>query len=163
MPSPTTPLTYQIVEALRARFATATAGATYWHTLSGDGQCVIGEPSVITPPRAGSGMVYVRFDTHQRDFGDIMTVMSETLNVAGWMVVPYLADTTAARTLAISKGHQDITTALETDMTLGGLVMDSCIVNVRDLAGDESQMPARFAAFSFEVRCKYYRARGSGT
>ena len=65
-------------------------------------------------------------------------------------------------TLAITKGHQDLTTTLETDMSLGGLLIDALIVNMRDLAGDGMQLPARLAAFSFGVRCRYWRGIGGG-
>lgn len=162
MPSPSTPLAYQILSALKTRFAVPVEGSTYWHTLSGTGQVIIGEPDQLFPAQASRGMVFLRIDSNPREFGEIRTMTSETLNVVGWMVVPFLADTTEARTLAITKGYQDLTTTLETDMSLGGLLIDALIVNMRDLAGDGMQLPARLAAFSFEVRCRYWRGIGGG-
>lgn len=162
MPSPSTPLAYQVLSALKTRFAVPVEGSTYWHTLSGTGQVIIGEPAQLFPAQAGRGMVFIRIESIAREFGQMLTQTTETLTVAGWMVVPFLADTTEARTLAIAKGHQDLTTTLETDMSLGGLAIDTLIVNMRDLSGDEVQLPARTAAFSFEVRCRMYRTIGGG-
>lgn len=151
------PVEWSILEAVRTAIAAVTTGGGYNNTLSGTDQVVVGEapfaPDLL--PFAA-----VAFGGNRTEHGPRLGQYKPTTMVVIGAMTAYTADTPSSRTRAALQLAYDIRSALESDRTLGGLVLDLIVTSETDLAGDEPEMDAQYARIVLTV--EVYRQRNAG-
>ncbi|MFZ9292208.1 MAG: hypothetical protein ACO26C_06690 [Ilumatobacteraceae bacterium] len=160
MPSPPTPIDYQILAALQGVLAAVSVAGGYWHDLAG--AVTIG---AVSGDDGRPVRVELTWDGGSSAFeGASLRRVAEELRVGVLARTQYTDDTTAARTLAALKLRQDIVRAIEADMSLGVSIagvsmLDTLGVSTVDVV-DESGYQG-VAGVALTLRIRYHRTRGT--
>jgi len=156
-PPATSPRLYLALDGLRQALASID-GDGYYYDLSGAGVVAIRDDSGSVGPIPRVSISMASSSTEHREFDNGDRCDMEVGFVAH---VPYTADTTGNRTLAVLQVESDIRRAVAADPSLGlgaGVVHDCYVRAVTALSGDETGIPAtRGASIAGFVSMGVYR------